>query len=455
MIAKLSEPFPEFSKIGRKIDYQFNKVKKGDAELIWNNAVGENSKEMKMDFQFAKGINDRVKNTYLEITLNLNKNEEIENQTFLDIANEYLEKMGYSDSMHAIFLNADKEHLHLHILLTTIDLQGKWIDDSNSYKRSLKITQELEEKYGLIRTNCQRRAQKLTFGESKLREYYIHNALCKAVKDYSLKSEINTLLPGIDLSKQRNNGDYKKIFGDELYEKIFALLDKKGMFNKLHKDEILNKLDRIYAQSNSLPDFKKQVKKDRIYMRLISDKGKIYYVYGLTDIGFYSKDVSFPQKYRYGFLFPGMQKISEQKTPDEQKKYLYETIFLSLKDSVSYDEFKLKLKEKSVTIIESKNGKGIVGISFSMNIDNATIFKGSDISKRLSFGNIMKCFHGQKSGIDKVSNNTEIINDMRNRYVSDYHILGNLEHFGSSKKYDQQQYKDLSLKKKKRKRRLE
>ena len=455
MIAKLSEPFPEFSKIGRKIDYQFNKVKKGDAELIWNNAVGENSKEMKMDFQFAKGINDRVKNTYLEITLNLNKNEKIENQTFLDIANEYLEKMGYSDSMHAIFLNVDKEHLHLHILLTTIDLQGKWIDDSNSYKRSLKITQELEEKYGLIKTNYQNRVQKLTFGESKLREYYVHKALCKAVKDYSLKSEINRLLPGIDLSTHKTNDEYKRILGDELYEKILVMLDKKGLFNKLHKDELLNKLDRIYAQSNSLPDFKKQMKENGVYMRLISDKEKTYYVYGLTDIGFYCKDVSFPKKYRYGFLFPGRQKISEQKTPDEQKKYLYDTVFLSLKDSVSYDEFKLKLKEKSVTIIESKNSKGIVGISFSMDIDNATIFKGSEISKRLSFGNIMKCFHGQELEIGRVTNNPEIVNDMRNRYVSNYHILGNLEHFGLSKKYDQEQHKDLSLKKKKRRRRLE
>ena len=455
MIAKLSEPFPDFSEIGRKIDYQFNKVKKGDAELIWNNAVGEDYKEMKMNFQFAKEINDRVKNTYLEITLNLNKNEEIENQTFLDIANEYLEKMGYSDSMHAIFLNVDKEHLHLHILLTTIDLQGKWIDDSYSYQRSMKITQGLEEKYGLIKTNCIQRTPRLTFGESKLREYSLHNALCKAVKDYSLKSEISRLLPGVDLSIHKTNDAYKAILGDELYEKVFAVLDKKGMFNKLYKDELLNKLDIIHAKSDSLSDFKEQVKENGIYMRLISDKGKTYYIYGLTDIGFYCKDMSFPKKYRYGFLFQGRQKIGAQKTPEEQKKYLYEAAFLSLTDSVSYDEFKLKLKEKLVSIIESKNSRGIVGISFSMDIDNATIFKGSDISKRLSFGNIMKCFHGQESEIDRVTNNPDIINDMRNRYVSDYHVLGNLDHFASSKKYDQEEYKDLSLKKKKKKRRLE
>ncbi len=446
MIAKLSEPFSEFSRISRKIDYQFEKIEKRDAELICTEAIRRNSKEMKADFQFAQKINDRVKKTFMEIILNLNKEDKIDNDKFLNIANEYLEKMGYSDSMHAVFFNMDKEHLHLHILLTTIDSKGNWINDSNNYDRSMKITRELEDKYGLVKTDCHKNTKKLTFGECKLREYYVHKALIKAAKDYSLKLEINSLFPIINLSIPKTNNDYRGIWGDVLYKKIVAMLDRQGLFNKLYKDELLNRLDIVYMKSDSLSNFNTQIKKSETYMRLISDKGKTYYVYGLPDIGFYCKDTSLPQKYRYGYLFPGKQKIESRMTSDEQKKYLYEVVFLTLKDSLSYDEFKLKLKEMSVSVIESQNSKGIVGISFSIDVDDATAFKGSEISKRLSFGNIMKHFHGQDSEIGKIANNSDIIHNIRNRHISDYVIS---PHFSSSKKYEKEQYKILSSKKKK------
>lgn len=120
-------------------------------------------------------------------------------------------------------------------------------------------------------------------------------------------------------------------------------------------------------------------------MRLVSDKGKSHYVYGIPDRGFYLKDTALPESYRFGkLLFAG-----KQMTADEQKHYLYNQIFAVLNGSSSYEDFKDRLAEHNINLIEHVNGKGIYGISFALtNVDTPEIFKSSDVSRRLTYQNI-------------------------------------------------------------------
>ena len=56
-------------------------------------------------------------------------------------------------------------------------------------------------------------------------------------------------------------------------------------------------------------------------MRLVTRNDKSYYVYGIQDSGFYLKDVSLPQKYRFGNIrFDG-----HGMSADEQKHYWIST----------------------------------------------------------------------------------------------------------------------------------
>lgn len=97
-------------------------------------------------------------------------------------------------------------------------------------------------------------------------------------------------------------------------------------------------------------------------MRLVTKKDKSYYVYGIKDSGFYLKDVSLPQKYRFGNIrFDG-----RGMSADEQKHYLYDHVFKALNASLGYEDFKKRLAEESIRVTEHVNSKGAYGISFYM-----------------------------------------------------------------------------------------
>ena len=148
--------------------------------------------------------------------------------------------------------------------------------------------------------------------------------------------------------------------GDESYDNLFALLEKGGFFNPLFKDELLQQLDRIYSFSESTSDFRRNLEQEGLYMRLVTKKDKSYYVYGIKDSGFYLKDVSLPQKYRFGNIrFDG-----HGMSADEQKHYLYDHVFKALNASLGYEDFKKRLAEESIRVTEHVNSKGAYGISF-------------------------------------------------------------------------------------------
>lgn len=64
-----------------------------------------------------------------------------------------------------------------------------------------------------------------------------------------------------------------------------------------------------------------------------------------------------------------------------------------LKESSGYEDFKEKLAENDIKLIEHINKKGVYGISFAMmNVDAPEIFKSSDISRRLTYRNIQNYF---------------------------------------------------------------
>lgn len=85
---------------------------------------------------------------------------------------------------------------------------------------------------------------------------------------------------------------------------------------------------------------------------------------------------------------------------DEQKHYLYDHVFKALNASLGYEDFKKRLAEESIRVTEHVNSKGAYGISFYMeNVENAHVFKGADLSRKLTYQNIQKHFDGVAVGL--------------------------------------------------------
>ena len=64
------------------------------------------------------------------------------------------------------------------------------------------------------------------------------------------------------------------------------------------------------------------------------------------------------------------------------------------------EDFKKNLAEESIRVTEHVNGKGAYGISLYMeNVENAHLFKGADLSRKLTYQNIQKLFDGVAVGL--------------------------------------------------------
>lgn len=389
MIAEILNTFSG-STLSHKISYQMNKIDDGVARELYNSS-GSTLAQMYSNMEIVSSLNDRVKSPYIEFVLSSPVGENLTDEQFLQVAQDYLSSMGYADSCYCVIKNEDKDNPHIHILATTIDLNGKWISDSFSRERSGKIMRDLEKKHGLQSLENGLSSNKShTLGESQYRKYYFDAALHKALRSHNAKDRINDMLQGSelyqiiqpDLNKAYTNDEWKIMLGDESYDKIFDMLHRGRFFNPLYKDELLAAMDRIYPECNNMYEFRTKLKEEGYYCRLVSDRGKSHYVYGIPDSGFYIKDTSLPERYRYGKI----TFAPDQMEKDEQKHYLYTKIFSILNESSGYDDFKQRLEDNEIKLIEHVNGQGIYGISFAMtNVKNPEMFKGSDISRRLTY----------------------------------------------------------------------
>lgn len=396
MIAEILGTFANDT-LAHKITYQMGKIKSGVAKELYNSS-GSTLSDMFSNMVLVSSLNDRIKSPYIEFVLSSPVGEDLSDEKFLEVTKDYLSAMGYSDSCFVIIKNDDKDNRHIHVLATTSDINGKWIDDSFNKMRSGVIMRELEKKHGLEPLEKGKSQCKRTFGESQFRQYFFDTALHKALRSHNMKDRITEMLKASetfrsiepDMGKPYTNEDWKIILGEQHYGDILEVLSNGRFFNPLYKDELLAVLDRLYPECSSMKEFREKLEMEGYYCRLVSDKGKSHYVYGIPERGFYLKDSSLPEHYRFGKIsfFVG----AEMK-PDEQKHYLYNHIFAILNESSGYDDFKDRLARNNIKLVEHINGSGVYGLSFSMmNVEKPALFKASDISRRLSYQSINDYF---------------------------------------------------------------
>lgn len=72
------------------------------------------------------------------LSFSANDAKQLTDDLMVEIANEYLEKMGYGDTQSLIVKHSDRQHPHLHICINRIGNNGKTISDSNEKYRSIK-----------------------------------------------------------------------------------------------------------------------------------------------------------------------------------------------------------------------------------------------------------------------------------------------------------------------------
>lgn len=91
----------------------------------------------------------KTKKPVLHISLNPHPDDKLTDQDFEILAREYLEKLGFDKQPFIIYKHEDIDRHHIHIVTVNVNEHGKRLNQDFLFRRSKKITTEMEEKYNL------------------------------------------------------------------------------------------------------------------------------------------------------------------------------------------------------------------------------------------------------------------------------------------------------------------
>ena len=100
-------------------------------------------------FDNHSALNERVKEPIIHISLNPSPQDKLTEGQMASLAVEFMEKFGYGDQPYLIYLHADIDRKHLHIVSHRVGNDGQKIDYYREAARAMAICREMERKYGL------------------------------------------------------------------------------------------------------------------------------------------------------------------------------------------------------------------------------------------------------------------------------------------------------------------
>lgn len=152
MIAKISRS----SNLFGTLSYNNIKIEKEKGEIFLMNKMIETAEGSYSVSQLARSFepyilaNRNTEKHTLHISLNPDPKDDVSDEKYKEMAQQYMTEMGYGDQPFIVFKHTDIDRSHIHIVSVCIDEEGKKISDQFERVRSMKACRELERKHGLI-----------------------------------------------------------------------------------------------------------------------------------------------------------------------------------------------------------------------------------------------------------------------------------------------------------------
>ena len=245
MIAKISAT----ENLGGALGYNFKKVEKEEASILFAQNLYQNKEgtytmaEVFADMEALIPKKCRTKKTVFHCSLNPHPDEKLSNETLIQIAKEYMEALGYGKQPYIVFKHNDIAREHIHIVSLRINGEGKKINDKFEKRRSKKITDTLERKFGLIPSSkvtdkAMNETPKIDTSRGNIKEQ-VASVLRMVLKHYKFCSlgELNAILGKYNLAVEEVKTEFRGRKYDGL---VYVPTDDKGdkVSSPIHASDI-------------------------------------------------------------------------------------------------------------------------------------------------------------------------------------------------------------------------
>lgn len=224
-------------------NYNENKVKQQLAKCIGEGnypvAVDQMSITMKLNRLLKQAaLNDNVKRNSVHISLNFDPSESsLSKEKLMDIANSYMEKIGFGQQPYLVYQHHDSGHPHIHIVSIKIREDGSRIDTQNIGRNQSEIARKaIEKSFDLVVAEGRQKKPnyelqpismgKVQYGKSETKKA-IANVLTAVLSSYKYSSlpELNAVLQQYNVYADRGS-ENSRIFQQKGL--VYRILDKKG-----------------------------------------------------------------------------------------------------------------------------------------------------------------------------------------------------------------------------------
>jgi hypothetical protein len=336
--------------LSNAVNYNEKKVQQNQAECI--NAVNYAKDPEQLNFyqklhrlEHQAALNERVTANSVHISLNFDAADKLDKEKLNEIADSYMQQIGFGKQPYLVYQHFDAGHQHIHIVSINITADGSRIEMNNIGKNeSEQARKKIEIEFKLIQAESKKQqqiqelkvvsAQRVQYGKSETKRA-ITNVLDVVLPQYKYTSlaELNAVL------------------------KLYNVLADRG-----------SEASKMYES------------KGLVY-RVLDEKG--------NKIGTPIKASAFYNKPTLCYL---EQKFKENVSLREQhKRSLKLAIDIAMhRQHKDVNSFKNELHKKGIDVISRQSAKeNIYGMTY-VDHKNKTVFNGSDIGKEYSAKALLK-----------------------------------------------------------------
>lgn len=214
------------AKIGRSsnlygaLAYNNLKVEQENGKIIFTNRMIETPNERYTVAQLAQSFvpyllaNRNTEKHTLHISLNPDPKDRVSDLQFREMAQQYMQEMGYVDQPYVVFKHSDIDREHIHIVSVCIDEEGKKISDKFEKMRSMQVCRDLEKKYNLIpATEKERKQEDRIFKPVNYKAGDVKSQIASVVRHlpnyykYQTLGEYNALLSLFNITSEKVEGE--------------------------------------------------------------------------------------------------------------------------------------------------------------------------------------------------------------------------------------------------------
>src|SRR5690554_436377 len=323
-------------------------------------------------FEPYLSANIKTEKTVRHISLNPDPKDKVSDEQFTEMAQEYMERMGYGNQPYIVFKHTDIDRTHIHIVSTCVGIDGKKIPDDYDHPRSMAICRDLEQKYNLHKVTEQEQKQgNKVFKPVDYQKGDIKSQIASVVrhlpKYYSFPTmgSYNALLSFFNITAEEIKGERN---GEPVHGLVYFAMNDKG-----------EKVSNPFKAS------------------------------------LFGKDAGIAQLQKH------FEQSKEKMKSNPARLVLKNTVELAMHTTNSEREFKKQLAEQSIHTIVRRNDNGrIYGITF---IDNGsrTVWNGSQLDRNLS-ANVFNDWwnNGNKPELKTQDNPVSKTNTMDNQPTKDF-----------------------------------